>query len=446
MGGKEADPAKMKPIPNYPARKWQATPEGIKCAIHRDGPLTLRIGRHPQDKDRTGAWYLRITRPDGRRSYVRVGAHDHPTEKICQNALDLWHQAQQGADKYEAFRRETGARRTTTITEIIQTYLDAGCPTRSMRSRPPAAREREALDLLRLGDQLGHHTPHALTLRILDDYATRRGAPRAVDLELAALKNALAYAVRRGDLRDFTGLPDVRYRAGEDVQHCHHHQPSSDEELHALARWLIEHDRPISAGRMLLEALTGLRRVEPLMLRWDAVQLSPGRWQPGAQIKDSAGRQLLIVQRAKSGRNPGIVIHPALADFLSAWRQWTADHHPAHPYYFPGQRNDTPHRLDQLGRDMQDAAQALGLPKRTSHGLRAFYVSARRSQGADDLTIAAELGQRSGAALVASTYGDPQNIQGDHRLDWLPKDATKPAWKLFIESETIDNKVVRFGT
>jgi integrase len=151
----------------------------------------------------------------------------------------------------------------------------------------------------------------------------------------------------------------------------------------------------------------------------------------------------LIVQRAKSGRNPGIVIHPALRDFLDHWRRWTEAHRPGHPYYFPGAKPDTAHRLDQLGRDMQDAAQALGLPKRTSHGLRAYYVSARRSQGADDLTIAAELGQRSGAALVASTYGDPQNIQGDHRLDWLPEDGAAPAWKLL---ETIADNVIQFGT
>lgn len=48
-----------------------------------------------------------------------------------------------------------------------------------------------------------------------------------------------------------------------------------------------------------------------------------------------------------------------------------------------------------------------------------------------NLTIAAELGQRSGAGLVASTYGDPQNIVGDHRLDWLPAEGKGiPAWEL----------------
>lgn len=63
-------------------------------------------------------------------------------------------------------------------------------------------------------------------------------------------------------------------------------------------------------------------------------------------------------------------------------------------------------------------------------------------QGVDDLTIAAELGQRNGAALVSSTYGDPANIQGDHHLDWLPSTG-QAAWTLLTPFPT---NIIQFGT
>jgi hypothetical protein len=42
----------------------------------------------------------------------------------------------------------------------------------------------------------------------------------------------------------------------------------------------------------------------------------------------------------------------------------------------------------------------------TSHGMRAYYVTVRRSQGIKDGQIAAEIGDKSGVALIVSTYGD----------------------------------------
>ena len=61
--------------------------------------------------------------------------------------------------------------------------------------------------------------------------------------------------------------------------------------------------------------------------------------------------------------------------------------------------------------------------------MRAFYVLIRRSWGIDDGQIAVELGQRSGAGLIATTYGDvPPNWRngGGPKLKWLPKGET--AW------------------
>lgn len=64
---------------------------------------------------------------------------------------------------------------------------------------------------------------------------------------------------------------------------------------------------------------------------------------------------------------------------------------------------------------------------RTSHGLRAFYVSVRRSEGAPDGQIAAEIGDKS-VSLIQHTYGSiPPGWQGGAELSFLPKEAM-PAW------------------
>lgn len=65
---------------------------------------------------------------------------------------------------------------------------------------------------------------------------------------------------------------------------------------------------------------------------------------------------------------------------------------------------------------------------RTSHDLRAFYVTVRRSQGIPDAQIAAEIGDRMGAAIIASTYGAiPPNWRGGPQIDFLPTKQEK-AW------------------
>jgi lipoyl-dependent peroxiredoxin len=49
----------------------------------------------------------------------------------------------------------------------------------------------------------------------------------------------------------------------------------------------------------------------------------------------------------------------------------------------------------------------------TSHGMRSFYVTVRRSQGISDGQIAAEIGDRTGPSIIASTYGSiPPDWQG----------------------------------
>jgi len=76
--------------------------------------------------------------------------------------------------------------------------------------------------------------------------------------------------------------------------------------------------------------------------------------------------------------------------------------------------------------------------KLTSHGMRAFYVLVRRSQGATDEQIAWEIGHSSNGACVKTTYGGvPENWRsgGGPNLKWFPS-ALKPAWEAIPPKKT----------
>jgi len=120
-------------------------------------------------------------------------------------------------------------------------------------------------------------------------------------------------------------------------------------------------------------------------------------------------------------------MHPALEDFVAAWRRHTGAP-PEQWFPRPGVEPRTA-RL-RLTRHLQEAARALGLPERTSHGLRAYYVSVQRSMGVPDSTIADLLGHRSGVDLIKRVYGDPGAVFGTGRLDWIPAPPERPAWTL----------------
>jgi hypothetical protein len=68
--------------------------------------------------------------------------------------------------------------------------------------------------------------------------------------------------------------------------------------------------------------------------------------------------------------------------------------------------------------------------------MRAYYVRVRRSQGVDDASIAVELGQGSGAAMIVQNYGQRIAILGGDGLhDWMPTDPQRIAWALLKSSQ-----------
>jgi len=146
----------------------------------------------------------------------------------------------------------------------------------------------------------------------------------------------------------------------------------------------------------------------------------------GVIFPDRAGKLRMKVHRLKHGQNPFVTLHPAVENFLSAWRTWLATAIPDEVRLFPLGTDDQ----TILNRALNSASSALGLPHFKPHGFgRAFYVKVRRSQGTDDSSIAGELGQTTNGDLIRSVYGDPDDLHGGALFDWLPEDHA-PAWNL----------------
>jgi integrase len=242
-------------------------------------------------------------------------------------------------------------------------------------------------------------------------YGNQRGAPRSADLELYTLNNVLTFAVRSSLLESNPIAHDrPKFHRSVDVKHCREFAPASGDELHRLATKLLAKPQtePL-AWQLLLEAFTGCRTSEILDLRMDAKD----RTEPGYIEGD-----WLWLRRRKNGTNPFALIHPALREAIDAHHKWHAARFPKHPFWIPHRYNRAkPANTTGLTQALHRICPELGLPKRTSHGLRAFYVTVRRSQGASDAQIAAEIGDATGATLIASTYGAvPPNWTGSAGL------------------------------
>ena len=246
---------------------------------------------------------------------------------------------------------------------------------------------------------------------------------RTVDLERNTLLNAFKYALRTlpEEVKSNPVENFPKFHSSTAVKHCREFMPQNAEEVHRIARLLFRKRRSEAlAWQLLLEAYTGLRTSEILKFRMDAQSGEPG-------YIDEQGN-LHTGQRLKRGINPYVHIHEGLRALLKAHAIWHALRCPDNEYFIPGKKLDEPMRRRTLAHALHSLRETIGR-KITSHGMRAFYVLIRRSWGIDDGQIAVELGQRSGAGLIATTYGDvPPNWRngGGPKLKWLPKGET--AW------------------
>jgi integrase len=252
-------------------------------------------------------------------------------------------------------------------------------------------------------------------------------------MELDTLACLFTWALRNNQIE--TNPMDSRpnFYQTKKIRHCRENMPKDGNELHDLARHFFSNSYSEALGwQLLLEAMTGCRTSEILCLRFDAKDNTAGFFD---------GR-LLWLHRCKSGINPASFIHPALEATLRALQQWRVMRGLTNnPYFIPSRyerpgNSVGPHSLTQ---GLNRRQKRTGGPKRTSHGLRAFYVAVRRSQGISDAQIAAEIGDVTGAAIIASTYGPPPPnwMNPDAKpLSWMP-DAGEPAWAVLDLSDKV---------
>ena len=139
----------------------------------------------------------------------------------------------------------------------------------------------------------------------------------------------------------------------------------------------------------------------------------------------------MFTRRAKGQHavNPFVTVHDGLKSTIEALIQWKKAKHPESPWFFPSPENPmNPVGSDSLAHSLDRVSKELG-HKVTSHGMRAFFVLVRRSNGISDPQIAYEIGHTTGGATIAAVYGGcPLNwLSGDGpKLSWFP--SGEPAW------------------
>jgi len=188
---------------------------------------------------------------------------------------------------------------------------------------------------------------------------------------------------------------------------------------------LFENPHSLVLGfQTLFEAYTGLRTSE--ILKWGSDKIGT----------TTADGKSVHVWRCKGQHdvNPYVTNHAGLQALIEAHAKWKALYYPDSPWFFPGHdraangpvdKGALAHALRRLHR------KGLIKKKRISHGMRAFYVTVRRSYGATDAQIAHEIGHTSGGSTLGKVYGGvpPEWLTGSGpKMSWLPVPG-KPAWE-----------------
>ncbi len=316
-----------------------------------------------------------------------------------------------------------------TVGELIAAYIEKGCPDRSGRPRPNVFRELNSLKFLREYWE-NVKVSDIKAQRMWTNYAawrlSRKRNPgssghRAVDLDLSLIRAVFRFGIVHGIVGSNPFTDVIRQAKRAPVQHCRDFAPAGPDELHALAAAALSNRKSAVLGwQILLQAMTGCRTSEAVRLRWDAAPNQAG----------FVSGDWLWLQRSKGGVNPFAMIHPALRNLLTAMKAWRDKKYPTSPWFFPSPVDPSvPIGTSSLSHWMVLKGSAVVGCKRTAHGLRAYYVTVRRSQGISDAQIAAEIGDATGAAIIASTYGAiPPNWQGSSTpLSWTA--GGRQAWE-----------------
>ena len=155
-----------------------------------------------------------------------------------------------------------------------------------------------------------------------------------------------------------------------------------------------ERDEQGVADVVCFLSFSGLRIGEALPLDWEAVDWAD---------------KVIHVKREKRGIMPWVPILPEMETLLRSMQGRVQSH-----LLFPSPFESATYRDDSAVRHRLAAAcKALGLGHVTPHGLRSFFVTQARQSGLSDAEIAMLIGDKTGPAIIALTYGD---VRPDHLL------------------------------
>lgn len=369
---------------------------------------------------RRGETILARVRVNGRLTWRSTGTNE---PKDARQWLKKW--------KQESWMLKNGfepkgvvlQRKRVTVGEIVQAYLDAGCPNRAMQRKAPYTVQNEKYFLNPVRDYFQDRPAAALTVHDCDKYLEWRisggyvsklipggktkGGNRAVDLELTILCNAFALAVRRNVLTTNPLEKRSKYTVSEDVRHCREVAPSP-EGLQKIIAWLRAGGEATTADLVCFLAYSGVRIGEALPLTWSAV-----RWQEG----------FIHVKREKKGITPWIPLGSELVDLLTGMPRQSEDTLLFPSPFNPGVAMD----VSAIRRRIRKACNATKIGLVTPHGFRSYFVTQAREAGLTDAEIAALIGDKTGPAIIAHTYGA---VRPEHLLAQAKKISHKSSHTL----------------
>ena len=312
-----------------------------------------------------------------------------------------------------------------TVGEVINRYKIDGYLDKSLSARSGGTLVEETRNCGTLLEFWKAIPVNAVTDAVCDRYRdwrikrTKNGkGKRVIDRELNTLNNAFRYAKRRAIVRLNPVADRPRYQSSKEVRHCRDFMPGSADELHEFVAVLMKNPHSVVLGfQQLFEAMTGLRTSEILKLQTSAKPNEPGYVTPD-------GKSLRVWRcKGQHAVNPFVKVHAGLKGLIEAHKKWKEEFYPDSPWYFPSPRGvDGPVEKKALGHALLRMHKN-GFKKLISHGMRAFYVTVRRSHGMTDPQIAFEIGHTSGGATLAAVYGGvpPHWMDGDGpQMSWLP--------------------------
>lgn len=335
-----------------------------------------------------------------------------------------------------------------TVGEILEAWIKDGCKKRNGQSSTGKQLSEHTRRAQNLKRHIGKRPWNTVTQDVWIEYGNARlkeieasfktgtrSGTRAVDLERHTWDASMLWARRRqartGVTENPLGSDRPRFHDVATGRKTREVMPASGDELHAIARYLFQdRDREVLAWLHLFQAKIGHRIGTMVLLRW-----SPAAGEPGYIQRNEKGVPKvihLVQRRSHKGTASFRRVDHDLRILIEAYEGWRSKNKVSSEWMFPMPTDPSRH-IDEnrLTVVLDEICPAIGIPKRTAHGNRAFSINSLRSirdpdgfQKYPDSEIALMHGQKSAREIV-DVYGEALL----ETLAWMPSKKELLAWK-----------------